>query len=328
MPSHVSCPRHIAAATIALLALLAALSIPASAGANADIRVVTADGTTLAEHRQYTHQTVVKTDPGAECFGKGSGGSGEVYKDPAKTAAGQLFDAARNIEALRPIGVSDAFSFGLAICEIAGIDPSPSGFWEIRVNHASAQVGADQVPVNKGDDILWYEVTDFTNPPAPELALQAKPRTTSPTLEVTVLEHDPSDGSSSPAVGATVTGAALPTNAQGKTTVALAKGKTDLAATRAGSIPSNTETVCRADQLSECSSGHDMVILGTRRADKVRDARGDSTIKTGNGADRVVLRDNGSNRVFCGRGKRDKVIVQKGDTDDRIAPSCERVKTV
>lgn len=327
MPTHVSCTRHLAVAAIALLALLAALSLPASASAKADLRVVTADGKTLAEHRQYTHQTVVKTDPGAECFGEDTGGSGEVYKDSARTAAGQLFDAARNVEALKPIGVSDFFSFGLAICEIGGIDPSPSGFWEVRVNHAAAQVGADQIPVNKGDEILWYEVTDFNDPPAPELALDAKPRTTSSTLEVTVLEYE-NDGTSSPAVGASVNGAALPTNAQGKTTVALTKGKTDLKATRAGAIPSNVESVCRADALADCPRGHDREILGTRRADKVRDARGDTTIKTGNGGDKVVLRDNGSNRVFCGRGKRDVVIVQKGDDDDRIASSCERVRTV
>lgn len=326
MPISLPYPRLLAAAAL-ILATAVVVAIPSAASAKSDIRVVTASGETLAEHRQYSTKTVVKTDPSAECFGEDTGGTGQVFKSNDATAAGQLFDAARNVSALRPIGVSDFFSFGLAICEIGGVDPSPNGFWEIRVNHASAQVGGDQIELKKGDELLWFEVTDFSGPPVPELSLSADPRTTSATMEVTVHEYAP-NGDKSPAAGAAVNGAALPTNAAGKTTVAIPNGTTNLRAARTGAIPSSAQSVCRAAKLSACAPAHDKTIYGTRKGERVADTKGNNTIRTGNGGDRVFLLKGGSDRVFCGKGKRDVVFVQKGDNDDRIARSCEKIKTV
>ena len=68
----------------------------------------------------------------------------------------------------------------------------------------------------------------------------------------------------------------------------------------------------------------DYGIFGSGQGDHIRGTRGWDAINAGRGPDVVDLRNGGRDRVACGGGH-DKVIVKRGDHDDRIAPSCERV---
>ena len=89
----------------------------------ADLRVVNTAGKTLAEFRQYTGPTTVKTRPGANCFGQGTGGSGDRVTMAGATALGIVRDALGADHALRPLSVTDAFvddGFGLGVCGIGG----------------------------------------------------------------------------------------------------------------------------------------------------------------------------------------------------------------
>ena len=59
-------------------------------------------------------------------------------------------------------------------------------------------------------------------------------------------------------------------------------------------------------------------------ADEIRGTRGWDAIKASGGDDQVDLRRGGRDRVNCGGGH-DTVIVERGDHNDQIAASCERV---
>src|SRR5918995_546143 len=212
------------------------LCIPAVAGAKpktvaANLRVVGPAGQTLARQIQYTGTAKVPTDPGAECFGEGTGGSGSEVK----------------------LSVANAFDFGLGVCGIGGFQAQGSASWYLKQNHAGAQVGGDQLPVSKGDEILWYLAPSFPYPD--ELVLEA-PDVAEPGSDVAVeVAGYADDGARSPVAGATVSGGsgAATTDAQGTATVSVGSGDVTLRATRGADIPSNEESVCVAESASECS---------------------------------------------------------------------------
>ena len=58
----------------------------------AELRVVDANGKTLAEQTQYTGAVPIKTDPKADCFGPGTGGSGDKAKLDSANALGLIAD--------------------------------------------------------------------------------------------------------------------------------------------------------------------------------------------------------------------------------------------
>jgi Domain of unknown function (DUF4430) len=145
------------AACLSLLVLTAGAA-PALAGTTtAHLRVVNTAGTTLADQSQVTGDVSIQTDPGAKCFGP-PGGSGNSVNVPGPSALGIVKDASASDPALRPLSVTDQFSFGLGICGIGGFtfNQGDSAFWYLKVNHVGAQVGGDQYLLNAGDNVLWY----------------------------------------------------------------------------------------------------------------------------------------------------------------------------
>ena len=72
----------------ALAALIALAALPAGAGASVgvNLRVLNTEGKALAQLRQYTDTAQIKTDPEADCFGTGSGGSGRTATVNGSTA--------------------------------------------------------------------------------------------------------------------------------------------------------------------------------------------------------------------------------------------------
>jgi hypothetical protein len=306
--------------------LLLACGVASAATKGADLRVVNSGGKTLAEQRQYTGTVRIRTDPGADCFGP-PGGSGDRVTVPGATALGIVRDALETDRDLRPLSVTDQFSFGLAVCGIGGFEAGGSRFWYLKHNHAGAQVGGDQLKLRQGDQVLWYLSPGF--PPPVELALRAPARAKPGVpFEVSVVQFDDS-GTPRPAAGATVSGGAAPvtTGPGGKATVTVAtQGTRTLRATRTrdGSIPSNLVAVCVNSDLTKCPSAHGKRILGSHRADEIAGTRGWDRIWARGSDDVVDITSGGQDRVSCGIGQ-DRVVLSRGDGDDEIAESCERV---
>jgi hypothetical protein len=308
-------------------ALLAATAFPASAAAknvSADLRVESTNGKILADVTQYTSPAKVKTDRGADCFGSGNGGSGDRVKIPNPTALGLIADALPRLPRLRPLSLTDHFSFGLGVCGIGGLtagDPDP--FWYVKRNHVGAQVGGDQVKVHRGDQILWYLAPSF--PAGAELRLKAPARAKpNDPVPVKVLTYTDT-GKRKPAAGATVDFASGPTDAKGRTSLVFpSAGHTSVQATRGGDIPSAKVRVCVDADISRCPSHRGRIILGSPRSDDISTPAGNDHVRAGAGDDRISIRAGGADSVGCGPGK-DVVVASRGDHDDAVGSSCEKV---
>jgi hypothetical protein len=311
----------------ALFACLLALTFPALAGAKsrsttADLRVVDPGGRTLADLTQLAGPVRIRTDDRADCFGPGTGGSGERVAVPGTTALGQLANAGAVDRGVRRLGVTDYFDFGLGICRIGSAVAPATGYWYLKVDHRASMAGADQTKVRRGDDILWYLITDFNDPIPDELALRAPARVEpGEPFEVEVTAYD-DGGEASPAAGVSVTGADAPTGADGTATVTVTAATKTLRATRAGAISSNGVTVC-TKALRDCPAGYARTIGGTARADRISGGPAAETIEAGGGRDRIVARrGRAADLIDCGSG-RDRVVLARG-SDSRLR-SCERV---
>lgn len=233
------------AAACALVAVLS-LSIVATAAAkgfSADLRVVGKKGGVLVEKRVGTRTTAVRTSPKARCFGPKSAGSGKSVSIRGNTAMGLLARASKSTPRLRPLLISDAFDFGLALCGIGGnvARAGTEESWYVKVNHKALSVGGDQAQIRPGDEVLWTLASSYDYPD--ELWLSA-PRRARPgkAFTVRVFAYDGS-GKRRPVKGAKVTGAKSRTRADGRTKVKL-PGPRRLIARKGQEIPSAKVAVC------------------------------------------------------------------------------------
>jgi hypothetical protein len=311
---------------------------PAAAGATkpADVRVLTTQGRALAEFTQYTGTTSVKASRAANCFGPGTGGSGDRHALAGATALGLVVDAAEHQRPLRPILVTDSFGFGLGVCGFGrAVAESGETFWNLRVNHVESTLGGDQVKLDRRDNVLWYLAPDrFPQPNAAELELRAPARSRPGEVRVRVLRHacefDSDSGeyicTREPAAGVTVLGGEAPaaTGADGTALVPVEEGKPELRARRADLIPSNVVEVCVRPRLRRCPAAHGKDIYGSDRADRIRGTRGWDTIRARGDDDEIDVSNGGRDRINCGPGD-DRVLVSAGVGDDRMADNCERV---
>ncbi len=295
------------------------ISVPALAGAKsktvgANLRVVAPSGETLAQQVQYTGSVKVPTDPDAQCFGQGTGGSGSEVKLAGANALGLVQDASATARDLQPLSITDAFDFGLGVCGIGGFQAQGSSSWYLKQDHVGAQVGGDQLPVKKGDEILWYLAPSFPYPD--ELVLET-PAVVEPRepFEVRVLAYA-DDGTATPAAGANVGGSF--TDAEGRATLELRSAER-LQAHRGTDIPSNEAIVC-AEPVSEC--GYQQTVAGTAKPDKVNGTKLADKIKARARNDVVKARGGGPDRINCGAGRRDVAFVDANDT----VRACEEVK--
>jgi hypothetical protein len=289
----------------------------------AQLRVYDSDGNAIAEQTQYTGSVGIKTDKHADCFGAGTGGSGDTVTLDDPNALGLLSDGAVADPLLKPLSVTDSFDFGLGLCGIGKAVAPTTGFWYLKQNHVGSQTGGDQTIVKKGDDIVWYLIDDFNDPTPDELVLSAPSKVKQgDAIKVKVVSYA-DDGKKTPAKGADVTGADKPTDAKGETTVDADEDVLGLTATRNGSIPSNTEVICTLP-ASQCSPGFQTTIGGTDAADKIVGTDEAETILAGGGDDKVDASEGAyPDLVNCGGGK-DVVTLAKRQKNTETR-SCERV---
>lgn len=296
------------------LAAAGALCAPAIAGTvGADLRVLNTAGKVLADQRQYTDSVRIRTDRRADCFGAGNEGSGEVARISRPTALGLVIDAAATDRDLRPVSLTDAFDFGLGVCGIGGFDASAERYWYLKRDHKGSQVGGDSLRVRKGDDILWYLAPTSLPRPPDELALVAPVRSEKAGLFTVRVFSWNDAGRRSPVAGAEVTGADLPTDAEGRATVALAQ-TTNLVARHGTDIPDDAKVCIGAG----CAPAPALRITGTGRRDLIAGTDGANKVHARGGADRVNVRGGGKDRVICGAG-RDTALLDRRDR----ARGCE-----
>ena len=231
--------RLAAACALALLLLVSTTAVASAKKVEAGLRVV-AKGKVLAEDTLRTGTISIPTSRKADCFGKGSGGSGKPARVAGPTALGLLGQAAASTRSLRPLLITDSFDFGLGICGVGGFSATTKESWYLKVNHKNPNLSGERVKLKPGDEVLWA-LAKFPYPK--ELALEG-PAEATPGLpfQVRVLSYD-DNGKRKPVKGALVTGGAGPTDAQGRTTVTLA-GPAVIRATHAKDIPSNGVGVC------------------------------------------------------------------------------------
>jgi hypothetical protein len=239
-------PNRLAAACALALSLSLLLAAGAAAkGFSADLRVVGSDGKVLAEKTVRAATTSVKTSPKADCFGPGKGGSGDPVSLPGNTAMGLLARGAVSTAALRPLLLSDAFDFGLALCGVGSSGAKGAASWYLKVNHEGQGVSGDKVKIKPGDEVLWALVTtqapDYEYPDELALSAPAKATAAQP-FTVRVFAYD-NDGKRTPVEGAKVTGAAGTTGADGSVQVTLSKPGRLIARTES-EIPSARVPVC------------------------------------------------------------------------------------
>ena len=328
-------------ACLALATAIFVLTASAAMGkpTRAEVRVVTGDGKTLVDVVQYTDTTRVPTSPRARCFFGGTGGSGKPATVEGPNALGIVADAARSRKRLKPLLITDEFSFGLGICGFGGARADAGHYWNVRVNHRGLQVGGDQYRLGRGDKVLWALIENPTCDPNPpytcepgpsELELRAPARATPGNpFAVRVFEWSDS-GRRTPAEGVEVTGASGPTDADGRTAVTLA-GTRKLFARRAGAISASERAVCVAAPISRCPRVRGRILVGSGKAERIRGSIGGDRIKPRGGRDKVIARagadlirarGGGRDRINCGRGF-DRVIADRRDV---VTRNCERVR--
>jgi hypothetical protein len=150
---------------------------------------------------------------------------------------GLLGTAQKVNKTLKPVAISDKFSFGLTVCGIAKyVGFESSSYWLYKVNHKSPEVGGDQFKLKAGDRVLWFfaDTTTGSNT-GDELVIQAPSKATAgKAFSVTVWSYD-ANGKRKPAAGAKVAGET--TGANGKATITSSKARRlRLRATRAKDI--------------------------------------------------------------------------------------------
>jgi hypothetical protein len=240
MPSLIP-SRLVAACGLALALSLPFAAVAGAKGFTANLRVVGAGNKVLAEKTVKKADDLVKTSSKAVCFGSGSGGSGSPAAIEGTTPLGLLSFAATSTPALRPLLITDHFSFGLALCGIGKSVAKGEASWFFKVDHKSPPVGGDQVQLHSGDEVLWDLAPSYPYPN--ELALTAPEKATAGTaFTVHAWSYD-EKGKRTPAAGVKVTGAAEATAADGTATVKLAK-PTKLIASDAADSPSARVAVC------------------------------------------------------------------------------------
>lgn len=237
-----STPNRLAAACALVIAVsLLAAPTALAKGFKVNLRVVGKGGKVLTEKTVRTATTRIKTSPRAECFGKGSGGSGRKVSIDGNTAMGVLARASLQTKSINPLLISDHFDFGLALCGVGHSVVSGESSWYLKIDHKSQSVGGDQAKVKPGQEVLWDLAPSYPYPD--ELVLKAPHRVRAgAAFNVRAFSYD-EKGKRKPAAGVKILGAAGVTGSDGRVKVKLEHPRR-LGARKAGEIPAARVAVC------------------------------------------------------------------------------------
>jgi len=242
----------VAACALALTFLLSFAAAAPAKGPIASLRVAGKKAKVLGETSfGVAGQVSVKASPKANCFGPGTGGSGQKVMLKGATALGMLARGAQFNASLRPLLLTDHFidEFGLGICGVGGVKATSKSSWFFKVNHKVPPVGGEKAKVKAGDEVLWAYGA-YPYPAELALVAPAEAQANVP-FTVQVFAYD-EKGKRTPVSGATVTGASGPTDSAGHATVTLA-APMELIATAKGDIPSPPKVVCLGSGCSAAS---------------------------------------------------------------------------
>ena len=136
----------------ALLRDSLALLVPSAASATvtAKLRVAHARPGARPGHDLHRRRRASPspTRPDADCFGAPGGSRRRVHATRRRTRSACSRPPAGRPSAVAPLSLTDQFGFGLGVCGIGGVQASAgASFWYLKVNHAEATVGADQLEV-------------------------------------------------------------------------------------------------------------------------------------------------------------------------------------
>ena len=303
----------VAACVLLALAPAAALAAPTISKLR-----VEADAQAVSSGALYVNDTARLATSPSEC-----GGSGETKTVAGPSAIGLVDYAQETNRSLAPFFVSDKFDFGLIVCRVGDYGAfSASQAWLYKVDHVAPQVGGDQYPLERRDEVLWY-FADFATGEntGAELDLQA-PARVKPGVPFTVkvVGYD-SEGHARPVEDAKVFGAASAvTGADGTTRVTLTgEGTKTLRAARGNDIPAPRTPVCVNQDIDRCPASRPELIVGTDRGDPIVGTPAPDTVLARGGDDRVDVRVASADSVRCGAG-RDNVLAS---ANDRVAADCE-----
>jgi len=162
---------------VALTAAAALLAFTAHADAAAGqvrvgLRVVDPAGRQVVDAVVHTSSTKVRTSREALCFGEGTGGSGGFAPTAARrpNAMGLLADAAAELGVLRPLRVSDFYSFGQTLCGIGGVEASGLLYWAIWVDDGFVEASADHARVRNGQQVVFHLTEEYPSSRIPDPA--------------------------------------------------------------------------------------------------------------------------------------------------------------
>jgi len=306
----------------ALAACTLAFAAPASAApVTADLHVEAGGRALVPDYSYRTDATAFKTDTRKPACG----GSGQTKSLAGPTALGLLAESADTAAAVRPVGISDKFSFGLLVCGVGAFTASDSAFWLYKVNRVAPEVGADQFRLKRADQVLWYfQDTKRKINTGDELVVSAPARAQAGTpVTVTVLAYA-SNGVGRPAAGARLLtpGGTVITDRTGQARLRLDKpGYASLRAGRGSDIPSRVVRMCVATKIEDCPPVLGRRIFGTDGPDRLSGTNGPDVITGGAGGDTIDVRGGGIDKVRCGEGI-DRVRLRRGD---RASRDCELV---
>ncbi len=318
---------------LALLALLIAAAPAAAKTKLVELRVE-GNGTTLDKGTWYavTAQKIKRGD-GPDCINRRGADTFTGVNALTSLGAGQAANPALGTVRSR------ATDIGTQVCQIGSLKsfgeyPNASAGFFYFVNFESGFSAANEARVQGGDRVLWHYVSFPSVPPATGDPPSAN---TGCVLELSQVPAQDDDGKITVRVDAngfdcnpTDTGVGFFGSTSttplggGQYEVQLAPGTTEITAVRSPDVRSNRFSVC-VGPAANCPVAHGRKIVGSDRRDGIPGTAGFDRIRSGRGNDRINLRAGGEDRVSCGSGK-DVVLAKRGDRDDRISRSCEKVR--
>lgn len=289
----------------------------AAAPVVSDLRVE-AGGTVLTNSTYLTDTHSFPTDKTQPVCG----GTGAPRTVVGPSALGLLGSGAEIDGDLRPLRITDKFSFGLLVCGVGSFSAGDSAFWLYRVNHVEPPIGAQAFKLKGGEQVLFYlqDVSAKRNT-GEELVLDAPARARPGEVEVTVSAYS-FNGARKPAARARVFASNSSAIADGHGRARISVSESGyLRAGRGRDIPSAPVRICVATGLGDCPAVRGKRIFGSVAADRLRGTPGADVIRSGARNDRIDVRGGGDDRVRCGTGV-DRVRVDGGD---RVTGDCEIV---